>query len=75
MLCFKNHGFLVRVITGLGEPLYLAFVVHIDRIQVSSLFVCRRGIGQFDGNRLALPIGEETQQRRGQFLWRWLVLR
>lgn len=58
MLCFKNHGFLVRVITGLGEPLYLAFVVHIDRIQVSSLFVCRRGIGQFDGNRLALPIGE-----------------
>ena len=58
MLCFKNHGFLVRVIAGLGEPLYLAISVHISCIQVSGLFVCRRGIGQFDGNRLALPIGE-----------------
>ena len=58
MLCFKNHGFLIRVIAGLGEPLYLAISVHISYIQVSGLFVCRRGIGQFDGNRLALPIGE-----------------
>ena len=32
MLCFKNHGFLIRVIAGLGEPLYLAISVHISYI-------------------------------------------
>ena len=58
MLCFKNHGFLIRVIAGLGEPLYLC---HFRPHKLHTGFRPVRlppGIGQFDGNRLALPIGE-----------------
>ena len=56
MLCYKNHGFLVRVIAGLGEPLYLAISVHINRIQVSGLFVCRRSIRNCNADGLPAQV-------------------
>lgn len=57
MLCFKNHGFLIRIIAGFGEPLYLAASIHRNRIQVSGLLILRRSIRKSNADGLSVQAG------------------